>query len=936
MEHGDIKVYFQPVVRTLTRAICGLEALTRWQTDKYGLLMPGEYISFLERRRRIHDLDMYVLRKVCENYSREKWRTDVPISINLSRLDYELCDVFESVESEVRANRMPRSSLCIEITESMLASNDALVRNCIERFRNAGYAVWIDDFGSGYSSLNVLKDSAFDELKIDMRFLSDFHARSKKILASIVHMAKEIGVHTLAEGVETEEQFEFLRNIGCEKVQGFLFARPMPFHACLEHVDAAGMTWEPPAMRGYYDDIGNLDVLSASPIHEIDEQDEQITGGDLNSISMAIVELRRDMAKMLYVNDAFEKVATAVEWPLTWRSHPESSHIPLDHISPRIRELLEDTRTGGQAKLLTVYDNDYYGMSGLKLASVGEVCAILINVTNLSQISATLAQQQLDKGLRSLYSMYEQVSLVNLDDLTVVSLRLEDNSNRTMTTGSLMAHIDTFANERVFPDDCERFKRFMSPETLEERTSREGSVSTNLRVMSFHGSYSWKNFQLVRIEPNVYYLLIRNAESEVQELRSTYQTPAPTKGAITPELLWANVVNRYDLKFFWKDRERRFVGASRSFLNHYEFTSQADIVGKTDEDMGWHIHNDPFRDEEWKVLNEGITSRHVEGNCLVQVEDREIVATKMPLFDRDGKIVGLIGSFYQTEAHVSENNAALQARTDDLTGLLNSRGLYENIFAYIDEYQLRSRDFARIEVSIDDFEGINKRYGYDFGAAVIRETGQALLRCCGNTATVGRMSGCVFTVLCQFDDSAELDDLISRIREIPKGLREVNGVPFNMYLSVGTALYSETEDREGMAAQAEMRRMTDDVEGISQRQLMENTGRIFRMFDELPLPYAVYKVFSGPQGDDAIVLYANKAFTEMSQTTLEMLIGARASSFYAVDSNSWITFAVQAGIEGRTVSGKYYYAPLGFEIEIAAYPVIGPGFCAFTFKRVTG
>ena len=934
LERDYIKVYVQPVVRTLTRQYCGMEALARWDDPEYGLLMPIEFIGVLEKHRRIHELDIYVLNKVCETFKQTNRRLDVPVSINLSRLDYELCDVFEVVEAAVLANKVPRSSLCIEITESVIASNEQLMHQYVDRFRKAGYAVWMDDFGSGYSSLNVLKDFMFDELKIDMRFLSDISTRSRKILASIINMAKEIGIQTLAEGVETEEQFEFLRNIGCEKVQGYLFGKPMPFEECLRHVAEAGMTWESPKLRWYYDDIGRLNVLSARPFHKGSETDAPITGREMNSISMAIVELRGDMAEMLFANQAFEKTAAAVDWPLLWDQRREPSGIPMGRISQRLQKLLNETRSEGEGKLLSVYDNDYYEMRARVLARQGNSCAILMSVTNLSQISAMANQQQLDEGLRSLYSVYEQVSLIDLKALTTVSLYLDRGSSHKLPTGSLLARIDEYADQRIYPDDRDRFRQFMDPATLEERAAQEGGISIHLRALAFHGSYTWKCFQLVRIRQDTYYLLIRAAEKEVRELQSKYQSSKAKEGTLTPELLWENVVNHVELKFFWKDTERRFAGASRSFLDHYQFKSVADIVGKTDEDMGWHIHNDPFRDEEWKVIHEGITSRKVEGNCLVQGEDHEIVATKMPLYGHDGKIVGLIGSFYQTDSGTSVKEAVKQVRTDDLTGLLNSRGLYEDMFAYIDEYELRGRDFACIKVSIDDFEDINNRFGYDFGDSVIREIGRKLLRCCGNTATVGRISGCIFTVLRQFDHSDELDVLIEHIRQISAEPCQIGGGSISVYLSVGMALYSETRSRDGMEVQAEMRRMTDDVENISQHQLMENTGRIFHIFDELPLPYAVYKIVYGTGGSDAIALYANRAFLQMTKLAPKDLIGRRVSNFFALDANNWLKLAERAGTEGKSFKDHFHDVYLNFDFEVTAYPVIGPGFCAFTFQRI--
>ena len=128
-------------------------------------------------------------------------------------------------------------------------------------------------------------------------------------------------------------------------------------------------------------------------------------------------------------------------------------------------------------------------------------------------------------------------------------------------------------------------------------------------------------------------------------------------------------------------------------------------------------------------------------------------------------------------------------------------------------------------------------------------------------------------------------------------------------------------------------KMTDDVENISQHQLMENTGQIFHVFEELPLAYAVYKVVQESEGSDAILLYANKMFVSMTNRPLENLIGNRASSLVDLDANSWLKMAEQAGLDGKRVTGKFYDGYLNCEFEITAYPVIGPGFCAFTFQE---
>ena len=266
VEKGYIKVYYQPVVRTITETFCGMEALVRWIDPQKGFLNPGEFIGALEEARQIHKIDSFVIGEVCREL-RERLdggKPIVPVSFNLSRLDFTGCDIFDVVESALEKYRIDREYIRIEITESIMAS-DSYVRREIERFRTAGYEVWMDDFGSGYSSLNTLKDYNFDELKIDMLFLSKFSERSRTIVVSIVRMAKSLGIKTLAEGVETREQMEFLKGVGCEKVQGYFYGKPQPLKDTMEHMEAIGVPIENHETRTVYSKLGRMDYLVDTP-----------------------------------------------------------------------------------------------------------------------------------------------------------------------------------------------------------------------------------------------------------------------------------------------------------------------------------------------------------------------------------------------------------------------------------------------------------------------------------------------------------------------------------------------------------------------------------------------------------------------------------------------------------------------------------------------
>ena len=233
IEEGWIRPYFQPVVRTVSRKMCSVEALARWEDPEKELLPPNCFIPILEQNKEIHRLDCCIVRQICQLYRKNVLRHEevVPCSFNLSRLDFELCDIFSYVEENVKEYEIPREMLHIEITESALSDNPEEIKKNIARFQNAGYQVWMDDFGDGYSSLNTLKDYKFDELKIDMVFLRNFNFRSRTIIRSVVDMAKEIHIQTLAEGVEDIAQFEVLEREGCQNIQGYLFSRPVAANA---------------------------------------------------------------------------------------------------------------------------------------------------------------------------------------------------------------------------------------------------------------------------------------------------------------------------------------------------------------------------------------------------------------------------------------------------------------------------------------------------------------------------------------------------------------------------------------------------------------------------------------------------------------------------------------------------------------------------------
>ena len=233
VQNGWIHPYYQAVVYSKDKKLCGVEALARWIDPQYGFLNPGVFVGALEDAQLAYKLDLCVLEIVCKNMRRvlDEKGTIVPTSINFSRADFSIIDVPNEVIRITQKYNIPPKYLHVEITESALMDGHVDLKEAMNRLKENGFSIWLDDFGSGYSSFNALKDYAFDVLKLDLEFLKGFstNTKSKPLINSVIQMANQIGMRTLAEGVETDEQADFLKSIGCEKLQGYLFSKPIPY-----------------------------------------------------------------------------------------------------------------------------------------------------------------------------------------------------------------------------------------------------------------------------------------------------------------------------------------------------------------------------------------------------------------------------------------------------------------------------------------------------------------------------------------------------------------------------------------------------------------------------------------------------------------------------------------------------------------------------------
>lgn len=232
MKNHELKVYYHPQYDAITSKLVGAEALVRWVKPDGSIIMPGSFITQLEEDNAILDLDWYMLRGVCDFLKRQREQNihSVTVAVNFSRRHIYEDDFVERLCKIVSEYDVPRKMIEVEITESAFVDQSEKIMERIEKIREAGFRVAIDDFGSGLSSLSFVKDISVDVLKIDKSLLSRNCEDEKEriVLESIFNFAHRLKLTTVAEGVETREQLGFLRTCSCKVIQGFLFAKPMP------------------------------------------------------------------------------------------------------------------------------------------------------------------------------------------------------------------------------------------------------------------------------------------------------------------------------------------------------------------------------------------------------------------------------------------------------------------------------------------------------------------------------------------------------------------------------------------------------------------------------------------------------------------------------------------------------------------------------------
>ena len=308
IEENWIQAFYQPIIRTANGRVSDEEALARWIDPEKGMLSPAEFIPILEDSKLIYKLDLHMVDQILWKMHDQKFHGlyVVPISVNLSRTDFDSCDIVGEITKRVDESGFGREMLTIEITESVVGSDFDFIKEQVEKFQSLGFKVWMDDFGSGYSSLDVLQSIHFDLIKLDMRFMKQFdNDKSKVILTELMKMALGLGIETICEGVEKKEQVDFLGEIGCTKIQGYYYCKPISYKTLVERYEAGNQIgFENPAESDYFGSIGRINLYDMAVIAN---DDPETFDQYFNMLPMAVIETTEDCMKIIRCNQSYRE-----------------------------------------------------------------------------------------------------------------------------------------------------------------------------------------------------------------------------------------------------------------------------------------------------------------------------------------------------------------------------------------------------------------------------------------------------------------------------------------------------------------------------------------------------------------------------------------------------------------------------------------------------
>ncbi|MGN1022530.1 MAG: EAL domain-containing protein, partial [Lachnospiraceae bacterium] len=669
--------------------------------------------------------------------------------------------------------RIPAGCICAEITETMVAENREEMGQVIRGFHEAGFEIWLDDFGAEYSSLSSLHRSPFDLIKLDMGFFQNFDDKSRAILTNLVSMAKDLGMHTLAEGVETKEQVDFLRGIGCERIQGYYYGRPEPYAELFAKAGKQGLVPENELERSIFDALGLVNLVSQTPT--------------------ALFFMKGKTLRVLAANSAF--------WP---ELNPEGgvSLVEVNRIleDPAFRQngrfLAGAGRVfrNGEADMIAVLRGEYLRFHAEKIAGVEGFWAGRCTLINMRYDQEIGEAKQLDRIFRHLIPLYRSICLT---DPVTNTLQVFFSSYRGLdslkTVQDASGAVRRFSRQFVDPSDRERFLAFYQ-EVLTETRARESLF----RMRGRDGTFRWCVYTAIPVTQKGRRCVLFCSRVTVMEKEKSLSAilpafvasfggaePAPEREETLQQqaALFRAIVGDAGIPMYWKNPHQRYLGMNTAFCQLTGLPDPEHAVGRTAEELGLYLDAEVPKKQEQKVL---------QGDTLPLISSRTFFARgkvhtsrflEVPFY-QGKQVAGLIGFALELPGQESTEKSPL----------LDAADILHAGMTLDDACRRTGRGYCAVLLLLQNFEDLCRTFGEDFAGKAADEIRDALLaEELPRDGVAGRLATQAFILLSGEKSAEGIVRAAGRVEEKIAKIRGISGTPCRLSIVRTMGVGRETE-----------------------------------------------------------------------------------------------------------------------------------------------
>lgn len=793
LEAGYIRIYYQPVVHTYFSSVRSFEALSRWDDPERGMISPGIFVPVLEQARQIARLDQYVMKRVVESLHEclEHGLSVVPVSLNLSQQDVDLMDPLAYLNKLTLQLNVPRRLVHIEITERAIASNRQRMLEVIDGFHESGYEVWLDDFGSAYSSLNALHNYMFDTIKLDMEFFRNFDDRSRDIITSIIAMAKRLGMHTLAEGVETKQQLDFLKEIGCELIQGFYFGRPMPILQIRRYIEEKHLPMETELESAIYGAVGLIDLITENPI--------------------GIFLYAHDSIHVFAGNQAFiEQLESIGFTSLENFAHDLSSRsFPMRR---KLEQYLEKVSEGDNHVITFVDHDQYIRMQAVRIAGISQFWAGTMGVLNISMDQKVYKTRQFDAAFRNLILLYDGIYCLDTekDEIDIIDCVHPQLKPETLIHG-VKDGILAYCRGLVHPDDHDRFLAFMDPDSLmmEIQASQGGYVQTLFRIKANDGCWYWTVFKATQVSRSGKKdILVCEARDLWESAKNRRDLLPVFANSLEPDLFADRHAESHEnedalavfrafldcagIPFFWKDDRQRFLGMNDTMLARLQKKSLADVAGRTERETGWLADARQERALEDKILQDG---KPRNTGCFVNGKQgmQYVTISEFPWY-RGNRIAGTAGLI-----HLCQETRGEIFMHDEETGLYNAYGAMMAGEAFASALHSSHENYGCIYLRLHDEASLRRNFSDTFCEQIMQAMAKSIRSIHLPAHTIAaHLHGCSFLLLGKEKDMQALVNVTNLLSDMVKNLWHSSSTQYSLDLDCAVVMGSEAYYFDGV------------------------------------------------------------------------------------------------------------------------------------------